>query len=135
MKKTYKQKLQEEQSVDILKRVAKRVEETTIDISDMKSDLKMVNLRLSGVEHNTEMMKVDMEKMRGDIVDLRGGLKEVRGEIEGVRGELATMKKGIKEIKRDTEGLIVTTTHILKKGVTLDEHNTLSQRVSALEQS
>ncbi len=121
MKKTIKQKPQDEQSIDILKRVAKRVEEATVDISDMKSDLKMVNLRLGGVEHNTEMMKVDMEKMRGDI--------------EEVQGDISTMKKDIKEIKRDTEGLIETTTHILKEAVTHDEHKALSHRVTALEQS
>src|SRR3989344_5534677 len=67
MKKTIKQKPQDEQPTDILKRIAKRVEETTIDISNMKSDLKMVSLRLSGVEHNTEIMKVDVEKIKFDI--------------------------------------------------------------------
>ena len=114
MKKTIKQKPHEEQSIDILKRIAKRVEEATIDIHSMKSDLKFVDIRLSNVEHNTKMMKVDMEELRADI---------------------ATMKKDIKEIKRDTNGLITTTAHILKKGVTLDEHSALYQRVSALEQS
>ena len=67
MKKTIKQKPQDEQPTDILKRIAKRGEETTIDISNMKSDLKMVSLRLSGVEHNTEIMKVDVEKIKFDI--------------------------------------------------------------------
>ncbi len=66
-----KQKIKEQQSLDILKKVAKRVEETTVDISSMKSDLKMVSLRLSGVEHNTEIMKVDVENLKGEINGLR----------------------------------------------------------------
>lgn len=37
MKKITKQKPQDEQSIDILKRVAKRVEEATIDISSIKT--------------------------------------------------------------------------------------------------
>jgi len=68
-------------TIDILKRVAKRVEETTIDISDMKSDLKMVNLRLGKVEHNTELMKVDMEKMKVDM-------GELGNKIDGVENRL-----------------------------------------------
>ena len=121
MKKITKQKPQEEQSIDILKRVAKRVEEATIDISDMKSDLKMVNIRLNIVEHNTKVMKIDMEKMND--------------HMDAMKTDIATMKKGIKEIKKDTEGLVETTSHILKEAVTHDEHNALSHRVSALEQS
>jgi len=70
-----------ENTIDILKRVAKRVEETTIDISDMKSDLKMVNLRLGKVEHNTELMKVDMEKMKVDM-------GELGNKIDGVENRL-----------------------------------------------
>lgn len=105
--KKIQQKPKDEQTISILKRVAKRVEEATIDISDMKSDLKMVNLRLSGVEHNTEIMKVDIEKMR-TVLD---------------------------EVKRSTDDLIDTTAEILEKAVTHDEHNALSQRVTALEQS
>ena len=112
--KKIKQEPNDQQSIDILKRIAKRVEEAAIDIHAMKNDLQMVSIRLNNVEHNTKMMKVDMEKMRDEI----GG-----------------MKKDIKEIKKDTEGLIETTTHILKEAVTHDEHNTLSQRVASLEQS
>lgn len=81
MKKTIKQKPQDEQSIDILKRVAKRVEEATVDISDIKSDLKMVNLRLSGVEHNTQLMKVDIENMKGDM-------GELGNKIDGVENRL-----------------------------------------------
>ncbi|OGH19891.1 MAG: hypothetical protein A3D74_04815 [Candidatus Levybacteria bacterium RIFCSPHIGHO2_02_FULL_37_13] len=106
MRKT-QQKPKDEQTIDILKRVAKRVEEAAIDISDMKSDLKMVSIRLSNVEHNTKMMKVDMEKMR-TVLD---------------------------EVKRSSDDLMEITAEILKKAVTHDEHNALSQRVSALEQS
>ncbi len=114
MKKPAKQKPQEEKSIDILKKVAKRVEEATIDISDIKSDFKMVSLRLSNVEYNTKMMKVDIEKMRDEI---------------------EAMKKDIREVKGNTEGLIEATGHILKEAVTHDEYNSLSQRIASLEQS
>lgn len=82
MKKTTKQKPQEEQSIDILKRVAKRVEEATIDISDMKSDLKMVNLRLGVVEHNTEIMKVDIENMKVDMGELGNKIDGVENRLD-----------------------------------------------------
>lgn len=75
MKKIAKQKPQDRQSIDILKRVARRVEDATVDIHSMKSDLKWVNLRLGQVEKNTEIMKVDIEKMRGDIDDKLVGLE------------------------------------------------------------
>ena len=74
MKKIVKQKPQEEQSVDILKRVAKRVEEVTVDISSMKSDLKFMNLRLGNVEHNTGIMKVDIEKLKSDLANTENNI-------------------------------------------------------------
>jgi chromosome segregation ATPase len=128
MKKIIKQKPQNEQVLDVLKRLATRIEEATVDISSIKTDLKFVNLRFARVEHNTDIMKVDIEKMRQEI----GGIKNEMGEM---KTEMTTMKKDIKEIKKDTEGLVETTAHILKEAVTHDEHNDLSQRVSALEQS
>ena len=121
MKKATKQKPQDEQSIDILKRLSKRMEEATIDIHSMKRDLKFVNLSLGQVERNTEVMKVDIERLKNEV-----------GEM---KIDMGTMKKDIKEVKKNTEGLIETTGHILKEAVTHDEHNDLSQRVSALEQS
>ena len=121
MKKIIKQKPQEEKSVDILKRVAKRVEEATVDISSMKHDLKFMNARLGIVEHNTEVMKVDMERMRNDV-----------GEV---KNKITTIKQDVKDIKRDVEGLTETTGFILKKAVTQEEHKALAQRITALEQS
>lgn len=126
--KKVKQSPKDEQYIDILKRVAKRVEEATVDIHSMKRDLKFVNLSLGQVERNTEVMKVDIERLKNEMGD-------VRADIGGLKTDIATMKKGIKEIKKDTEGLIETTGHILKEAVTHDEHKALSQRVTALEQS
>lgn len=64
MKKNIKKTPQDEQVIEMLKKLTSRVEDATIDISSIKSDLKFVNLRLNGVEHNTEIMKVDIEKMK-----------------------------------------------------------------------
>lgn len=80
MKKTIKQKPQNEQSLDILKRVAGRVEEATVDIHEMKRDLKLVNLRLGQVEDNTEIMKVDIEKMREELDDKLLGVEDRLGK-------------------------------------------------------
>ena len=80
MKQTIKQKPQDEQSIDILKRVAKRVEEATVDINDMRYDLKSVKLRLGNVEHNTEIMKVDIEKLKFDMENMKEHLGD---KIEG----------------------------------------------------
>lgn len=110
-----------EQSADILERIARRIEEATVDISDIKRDIKFTDIRLGNVEHNTKLMKVDMEKIKDEM-----------GEM---KTDMGTMKKDIKEIKRNTEGLIEATAHILKEAVTQDEYNALSQRVAVLEQS
>lgn len=67
MIKITKQKLQQEKSIDILKKVAKRVEDATIDIGEMKRSLRFVNLRLSEVESNTGIIKVDVEKIREEL--------------------------------------------------------------------
>lgn len=67
MKKTTKQKPQEETSIDILKKVAKRVEDATIDIGEMKRSLRFVNLRMSTVESDTGIIKVDVEKIREEL--------------------------------------------------------------------
>jgi len=80
MKKPSKQTPKDEQSIDILKRVAKRVEEATVDISSIKTDIKFVKLRLSGVEHNTEIMKVDIEKLKFDMENMKEDLGD---KIEG----------------------------------------------------
>lgn len=80
MKKA-QQKPKDDQTIDILKRVAKRVEEATIDISSIKTDIKFVKLRLSGVEHNTEIMKVDIENMKVDM-------GELGNKIDGVENRL-----------------------------------------------
>lgn len=75
MKKITRQKPQDEQSIDILKRVARRVEDATIDIGEMKRSLRFVNLRLSAVESNTGIMKVDIEKMREEMSEKLVGLE------------------------------------------------------------
>lgn len=98
-----KQKIKEEQSIDILKRVAKKVEEATIDIGNMKSDLKMVSLRLSGVEHNTEIMKVDMEGLKGEMGNIKGAMGDLKGEMGGLKGEMGSLKGEMKgmEVRLD----------------------------------
>ena len=111
----------DEQTINILKRVAKRVEDATVDIHEMKRDLKFVNLRLGQVEDNTAIMKVDMEKMRN--------------EMDEMKIDMGTMKKDIKDIKRSADNLMEITAEILKKAATREEVNDLCQRVAILEQT
>ena len=64
MKKFIKQKPQEEKSVDILKRVAKRVEEATVDIHSIKYDIKALKLDMGFMQSDFAIMKVDVEKIK-----------------------------------------------------------------------
>ncbi len=67
MKKIVKQKPQDEQSIDILKRVAKRVEEATVDIHSLKFDVKAMKLDMGFIQSDFAIMKVDVEKIREEL--------------------------------------------------------------------
>ena len=101
-----------EESIEILKTLAKRVEEAVVDIHESKRDLKFMKLKLTSVEHNTEIMKVDMEKMRSDVDEI---------------------KKEIKSLGKETTGIIDITAEILEKMVTQKELKDVSRRVEHLE--
>lgn len=88
MKKNIKKTPQDEQVIEMLKKLTSRVEDATIDISSIKSDLKFVNLRLSGVEHNTDLMKVDMESIKNDMEGLKADAGGLRSKIEGAEERL-----------------------------------------------
>jgi len=53
-----------EQIIDYLKRILKRAEEATIDISSIKTDLKMLKFNLMKIEHDSGIMKADVERLR-----------------------------------------------------------------------
>lgn len=67
MKKIIKQKNQDEQSLEILKRVAKRVEEATVDIHSIKYDIKAMKLDMGFMQSDFAIMKVDVEKTREEL--------------------------------------------------------------------
>lgn len=81
------------------------MEDAAIDISSMKTDLKFMKLRLTGVEHNTELMKVDIE----------------------------TLKLEVKEMKKEIEDIIRTNAEVFAKMVTQEELQSVSRRVASLE--
>jgi hypothetical protein len=62
-----KQKIKDEQFIDILKRVAKRVEEATVDIHSIKIDLKYMKFDIMGLKSDSAIMKVDIEKIREQL--------------------------------------------------------------------
>lgn len=101
-----------EESIDILKKLAKRVEEAVIDIHETKRDLKFMKLKLISVEHNTQIMKVDVEKMNAYVDELG---------------------KEMKTIGKETTGIIDLTAEILEKMVTQQEFKNISHRVDRLE--
>lgn len=93
----------EEATVDISK-VAKRVEEAAVDIHSIKFDLKSVKLRLSVVEHNTSLIKVDVENLREDVGNVRADLKKTEERLNGritKVGDLITIDFGKKVQKLD----------------------------------
>lgn len=62
-----KKKIKDEQFIDILKRVAKRVEEATVDIHSMKIDQKLMKFDIMGLKSDSAIMKVDVEKIREQL--------------------------------------------------------------------
>jgi len=74
MKKIVKQKSQDEQSVDLLKRVAKRVEEATVDIHSIKYDIKAMKLDMGFIQSDFAIMKVDVEKTREELREVEDRL-------------------------------------------------------------
>ena len=83
--KKMQQKQKDNQVIDVLKRLTRRIEEATVDISSIKTDIKFSKLRLSGIEHNTEMMKVDMEKLKFDMESTN---EELGDKIEGAENRI-----------------------------------------------
>lgn len=94
MKSKRDQSPKDEEVIDILNRVVKRVEETAVDVHDLRFDLKSVKLRLGTIEHNTSVMKVDLEKLRED---LEGTEERLNTRITKV-GDLITISLGQKII-------------------------------------
>ena len=76
-----------ENTTGTLSLIAKRVEEIAIDLHDMKRDLTFVKFGLDAVEHNTSIMKVDIER---------------------IKTEMETTKQDIKGVKRNTDDIIET---------------------------
>lgn len=95
--KRRKQSSKEEKMVDVLKKLAKRVEVATINIYEITRDLKFLKLGLQNVEHNTGVMKVDIEKIAGNIDDLIEMNSEIlakmvtRKEFEDLSQRVATL--------------------------------------------
>lgn len=76
MKKSIKQKPQDEQILDVLKRLTKRVEESTVDIHSIKYDIKAMKLDMGFMQSDFAIMKVDVEKTREEL----GGVEDRLGK-------------------------------------------------------
>lgn len=92
--------------IDILKRLDKKIGESTVDIHAIKVDMKSVRLRLNNVEKNI-----------GTLADNVGMIKD-----------------DVKNMKKSIDDLSEMTSEILANMIILKEFKTLSQRVSSLEQ-
>lgn len=80
MKKPIEQKPQDEQVLDVLKRLTKRIEETTVDIHSIKFDVKAMKLDVGFMQSDFAIMKVDMEKMREELDDKLSGVEDRLGK-------------------------------------------------------
>lgn len=69
-----KKKIKDEQFIDILKRVAKRVEEATVDIHSIKYDIKAMKLDMGFMQSDFAIMKVDVEKTREELREVEDRL-------------------------------------------------------------
>ncbi len=67
MKKILKQKSQDEQILEVLKRLTKRIEEVTVDIHSIKFDVKETKLDVGYIQSDLAIMKVDIEKIREEL--------------------------------------------------------------------
>ncbi len=67
MKNIIKQKPQDEQVLDVLKRLTKRMEEATVDIHSIKFDVKETKLDVGYIQSDFAIMKVDVEKIREEL--------------------------------------------------------------------
>ena len=109
MNKNPKQQPQNEQSIDILKRVAKRVEEVAVDVNSIKYDVKAMKLDMRFMQSDFAIMKVDMEKLREELDDKLLGVEDRLGKrishvadliaIE-LGGKLRTHEKRIRKIEQ-----------------------------------
>ncbi len=133
-----KQKPKDEKVINILNRLIKRVEEATVDIHSIKSDLKLVSLKLYSVETSVGIIKVDMERMKADIEGIKKDVQGVKADTKGLRTDvdimrtdIGGMKKDIKDIKREVHDLTLTTAEILANMVTQEEYKSLSKRASS----
>ena len=115
-----KQNQKNENTIDILKRIEKRGEEAAIDINDLKYDLKDLKLRFHGVEHNTSLIKADIQKLRTEMEEIKGEIGEVKDELKSTENRL--------NIRITTVGDLITVD--LGKKITGHE-----KRISRLEQN
>lgn len=91
----------------ILKRLTIRIEDATVDIHSLKSDVKMMNLRLGSVEKSTKLMQID---------------------IENIKEKIIIMGKKVNEI-------VKTQSEIVENMVTQKEFSHHNSRISSLEQT
>lgn len=98
--------------VSVLKTLTKRIEEATVDIHEMKSDLKIVNLRLDSIESDLGIVKSEMVSITSDIKTIKVDMKNMRGDIDD---------------------LINLNEEMLSKMVTQEELDKISRRVTVLE--
>lgn len=78
MKKIAKQRPQDEQVLDVLKRLTKRIEEATVDIHSIKYDVKSTKLDVGFMQSDFAIMKVDIEKLR---TELDNKLTDIEGRL------------------------------------------------------
>lgn len=119
MKKS-RQKTKEEKPIDILKKLAKKIETQTTDVHDIKRNIQVTNRKLYSLE--TKLQNVEVR------------LQNIESINAIIKADLDKMGIVLKGVDRDAEDIIGTTEEILRKMVTQKELSNLSKRVATIEQ-
>lgn len=112
------EKSEDKSLVSVLKQLTKRTEEATVDIHDMKRDLKFIKLRLGSVEHNTELTKVDTSKLEENITkfrdDIFNRLDDISAQLEGLREDRIIGAHQTRELREEVDDHTKRITHLEK---------------------
>ena len=75
-------KAQEETATNILKQLAKRMEDATVDIHSIKGNVAGMYLVLDTVKMDVKLIKSDVEKLRDENHEIKEELKETESRLD-----------------------------------------------------
>jgi chromosome segregation ATPase len=85
---TTKKPQQDNQVLEILKKLTSRVEHTAADISSVKKDVRFINTRLEDVEHNTGTMRTEIGGIKNDMNEMKADLGSLKDDMNKMEEQL-----------------------------------------------